>query len=396
MTARRILLRSMLVDLFFFTALYVPVAFALHIIFKSPDYSLWLLLLLPVCLIMSIIRLKINILSLFILAQLTLAMLPLLLPSDWIFKIAASIMLLGYAVYSFVLRIKRDSELSIGVWITSLGLLALFSALGSYFSHDILPELNAFLALILTIGFFLYRQTKAVDDSLGIILKTARQPTKTILKFNNRIIGVFLAIMLVFALLSSLLPAYEALSGVGTLLLAAIRAIFSLFNFEGGGDDPVYTKPPALSVGGPIDYSMPGDNAPWLTAILNGLFYIAATAALIFVLGLIVNSFYKIYKAFYSENRKTVLEGDTVEYIGVAEKHNSSIDGGFLRSIFPKKQTEKDKIRREYKKRILWHKRRGVDVTSPDTTGEIAQKVSQKENITELTDKYNKARYSDK
>ena len=394
MNTRRLFLRRLLGDLFFFGFLH---SVSSVLIFRlSGQLSLvWLSLLLALPFFFcSLVRHTIRSTVLFTLlhaAPLVGVFFVSSIPLGWRAFIAVFIFVT--ANYSFAVRPNDGLKIDTGALMLCCAANAALVLICNYMDIARVAFVPTAWAFFMLMAHLIYMQSYRLDASLELVSDKMRQPIQTITHFNNSIIFGFVLIAALFLLLAPFLPMDKLLSLVVPALLAALRwiivLIMSIIRFK--SPDTGEGGPPASTDNGLGDLGPGEAGAFWI--FLEQLTYLVVTAAIIVgIIALIFYAVYSVYRSFFA-TRST--DGDIREYIGPApliEQMRVSWRNFFNRTpVFG--DDDSGRIRRLYYKKVRRHIRRGAEITSSDTANEICEKLRTREDIDTLTEKYNHARY---
>lgn len=317
-------------------------------------------------------------------------------------RICWFIFLIFAAIRSIRARLKGPEHYETGYLIFCIALLTALSLISGYFEMRAVTAVNAIWAFMMITGYLVYNQTIRIDESLGILQFSGKQPVNAIIRFNNAILAVFLIPVVLFAIMSPWLPLDRIAGLIGMVLIAVLRVVFrfvgwfmSLFESESAEVPPDEIPPEPDS--GPF-MADTQETPAWLAliqAIINVLLQILIVAL---IAGALAYGAYRFYKKFVATRGKgggEAIAGDTSEYIGpkLAAKPIAEALNSLLRRLSPRSESER--IRRLYFKKVRWHIRHGAEIQRADTAGQIAAKLRPAENIDELTAQYERARYSD-
>jgi hypothetical protein len=395
MTRRRVLIRTLLADLFFFALLDCVLTAVLQFIYQDRALAaLTFALLLPV-LAMSVTRHFISNFFLFIGIHLLLLFSPLLLRLDLLAQILFCLFLLACAVYSVAVRLRGDWRINTVMALVCASAAAAIGFVLDFFGRGGAADFLAVWAFVMLLCYILHTQTAQVDSSLDVLSGSAKQPIGTMLRFNNILIAVFLIPVLAAGLLSPLFPLDRLLGGVWMVLSRFLRWIFALIGGLFTGEEVLLEESTQEQSGNMLDGVILDSSAQrpaWiemLEEIFRTILIIAIAAGAVL---LVIYAVYRLYKRFYA-SRST--DGDVREYIGPEMDRDRLQDlwRGFRSRLPSFGRSEEEKIRRQYFRRVRRHIRKGVAVEKADTTGQIEGKIRPSEDIAALTEQYNHARY---
>ena len=393
MPKRRVLLRALLADLFFFANLHSFLSVAVYIAFQDLRYSfLALLLAIPFALTV-LVRLRTRNIFLFSALTVVAAGLVLVLPAERIARIIFLIAGFAMVVYAFFIRLRGSMGLewgSVALWIV-LNMILVFNA--GFMEMQPATTLTGLWVAVMFICHLVYVQTLQTDLALDVLADTLQTRRRRIEDFNNKIMGAFLvpAGLLLFGvgfvptqLMDKLLA-----RGLGGALMGFFKWLSSL-------------RLPKQEDTGPAASSPPGDDAgellirevPWLQTLYNVAIWLILTLVVLAFLALILYALYRLYRRFY--DTRGLADGDERESL-LPELQIMDLPGFFRRlrrgPVFGK--SERQQIRKQYYRKIQRHIRKGIVVRRTDTPWEIADKLSAVDGeVSALTARYNQARYS--
>ena len=390
MNTRRLFLRRLLADIFAFGLIHsIAAVVVFEISYQLEPVAYSLLLAVPFAL-MSVIRRFFRNIYAFLLLHMIIFAAAILLPIPSVAKGVAAIFIFVAANYSLAVR-KTDgwsietSALVVGCIANTI--LVVFCSYSGRGAVAFVPTIWAFIMLL---SYVLFTHTHQLDTSLEIMAGNMRQPIGTIIRFNNSVIAIFLLIAALLALLSPYLPLDELLATLLPLVLAVIVWLLNLIQ----ADPTKYSMPEQSGPApGAADMGLPEGEASIIWEVLEQLVEFLILAALAAgIAAFLIVAVYNIYKSFFAKRGG---DGDKREYIGPAPIIERIGTGwrGFLQSLPSLGDDESARIRKTYYKKVRRHMRRGIDISKADTTGEIEQKIKPTEDISELTETYNKARY---
>jgi hypothetical protein len=347
---------------------------------------------------MSTVRLKVDNIGLFLLFHVILCFFPILFRVGTLFQGLLVAFLLISMIYSVVVRIRGD-------WCPEFPVTAFFVVVNAvaalvlgYFNIHQPAGVLFFWVFIMIAAMLVCRQTVAVDASLALLADTARQPVGTTLRYSNLVLAAFMLPVGLIGLLSAFLPldmlGRFLVEGVLALLRGIARFIawvMSLFGrapaAESAPPSEQTAQSPDMSALGP-----PGETPAWLE-ILEQVFIVLALAV---VAALLIFGAARGLRTLYTHlNRKKQWDGEQREYIG-PEIRFESIWGKISRArrrLPAFGESEEERVRRRYYKKIRRHIRRGIEVRPADTAGDIERRLREKEDVGALTGLYNRARY---
>jgi len=343
--------------------------------------------------VMISVKQVVDSLFLFAVPQLLLVASVLVWPLELIPKLTVFVFMVLSLIYSFTDRLSEKDQ---GVTIAFVALIGGVNIaagwISSYGKLDIPAGYFVFNMLISILCYILHAHMTDISDSLDAISLTSVQPVKNIKKFNNAAIALFVAMATVAALLSKYIPVAAALRGLGDLLLAVLRFLASLGN--GPQEAPEEVAMMQDMPGDPDMFGMPEPSEPFIFwVILEKIVMFLVTAALIAgVIAGVAYLFYKLYKRFYATKRAYL--SDVAEF--AAPEANFIRFAGRLADMVPFINfAPVNKARRAFYKKVRRHMKKGLEVRAHQTARDIAAEIKKAEDIGELTDAYEVARYLD-
>ena len=346
------------------------------------------LLAVPFYLLMLFRRLFGSFVSFAVLHALTLASVY-LWPVGFYMKIVCAGFMLVSVVYSVADRTSRESggiSPAFLVFIAAVSIAA--GRVASSLSIDLPAAYLMFNASAAALCYFMRRHIMDVAFSLEAISLTSSQPVKTIKRFNNAAIVVFLVLASVAAAFSGFIPTAAVLTGLGDLLLKLLRFLFSFARErEPILETPIQQSPVAADPG----YGMlPPPNDPFiLWVILEKIFmFLTAAAVIAGIVAGVAYLCYKLYKNFYANAEE---QSDVKEFIPPEASYEKIAAGLF--GFVPAFGVPSQRVRRLFYKKVKRYIKNGLIVKKNQTARDIAAEIKKRENIDELAVMYEKARY---
>jgi len=393
MTPGRIFTKKILADFYCFSILYTFLSLGLYASGGLSWAIYGLSLLLPFYGMMAV-REKVSNIGLFLLAHILLSAWPLLIPwSIWVKLMVTAFMLVACG-YSIRMRLRGDWTIETSALVFAAILNIVVAFLAAYLAFDsLIYFLMVWLLAVLICGMA-FAQIHSVDASLELLTAGSQQPVKSVLRFNNVIILIFIGLVLVAAVFSLVVPIGNVLSAVGAGLMAALRFLFSLLPSSGEGEAAAVEEAAGGPDTGNMDFMDDAAKEPalWLQILEKVMVYLVVVAMIAGLIALIIYIFYNFYRRFYSTR---VQDGDVKEFIGPElTVENLKTSWNNLRNRFPIfGKDEEQRIRRRYYKKVRQHIKKGVRIQKQDTTQEIAGKIKPAEDIGYITGQYEWVRY---
>ena len=395
MNTRRLFTQRLLGDIFFFGFMHSIASVVIFLTTGRTDVVFAALLLALPFFLLALVRTKIE--NIFLFSLLHIAVLVFFvaippLPLEWRAFIAAFIF--AAINYSFAVRQNKGLKIEKGlvtfccIFNTALVLFC------GYMNANQIVSIPTFWTFIMLLAYLLYMQSSRLDASLELVSNKMRQPMHTITRFNNSIILGFVLLAALILLLAPFLPLGQFLAFLVSALLAVMRlAINFVLSFVREEVD-IISAPQSSSGngGGAIPVASTEPHPFWL--FLEQLTFLLTSVVIVAVIvGFLLYAFYSIYRSFFA-NRSS--DSDIREYIGPASfvEQLRTNWGDFIRKAPTFSDDNAGHVRKAYYKKVQRHIRRGANITVTDTTSEICEKLSTKENISSLTELYNLARYN--
>jgi len=315
----------------------------------------------------------------------------------WIF-----IPLISFVIVMILYSIRRKSE---GEWemngYTAAWVIAVLVVLSLLYAINLpdISEVGVLLnisSLISLAAIVLYMYLNNMQYNLDLIGTSHQGNSVQAASVSNVLVAAFLIILTIFAALSVLFPSEAVVLVILRLFLDVIPLVFQFIGFilrgvtaEPGafGDITItgLTLAEALRIG-PDQIPEPSLFLTIIHAISRFLIvFVLVAAAITFT----ITFFYKLYKAFRMKERperQSLMPDDTVNKLKFVL--------GDVKDLLPRfKINSKHPVRRAYIKKINSHIKQGFEVRQHYTPEVIADKIRPKEDIDELTRKYEEVRY---
>lgn len=392
----RSLTRTLLSDLFMFGALHGVFSFLVLLTVPGPNHFLTALLLLAPFYGMTLIRLKTNSLPLFLGLHLLVCTWPLWISVNPALRYWMVLFMLVAMLRSMLMRLWSGWWPGRSLTMVMVCSNAAAVIMADYVGLPIPVGVFFFWSLTMMLCHLICEQTARVDGALDLLSGTVRQPVETTLRFNNFILVLFLAPVTLLGGLASLLP----LNKVGRLLMDLILLFYLainnlLYRLLYGGEEMTQQAPPAAAPDMASLLPQAQESPAWLLIVERVFFFLVQAVVIVLLVHGAIKGLQYLYRLFYAEQAGG---GEVREYIGpMLTPEDLQERVRQLRFRLPGfDKSEEDRIRRTYYRKVRRHIRKGVEVHPADTTGEIAEHLKERENVEELTQKYNKARYNSK
>lgn len=395
MVRRRAFIREMLADLFVFTILFCFLAPLLYVLYGSMKPVLSAFGLLIPFFALSASR-HIQRLPLFLAVHILIAVWPLFIADGFLRLLLFPFMLIS-AVYSLSARLRGSQGNRLPAIVPGIVTAVIIALILEYHGLENVAALIHFCTFIMLACYIVYAQTLRVDDSLDLLQDAARQPVKTTLRFHNAALVPFLMLSALAAFASAIIRPGAMITGLSAAFQAVMRFIAAFvwwliellqrFSFLKPVEMGVEQQP--FSYENFLQEAQPTPR--WLVILDILLRYLVSAALIALLVFALIKAIRLLLKRFYS---RLPDDGYEREYIGsglnteALRKRLRSLRGRFG-------NTQTEKIRRAYFKKVSRHIRRGADVVMSDTADEIEHKLLGREDLSEITGAYNRARYGD-
>jgi len=394
---RRRVLMDLLSNLVAFLVFFNIFAFVFAL---SNGYGAWIYLLLAVpFFFMMFLRAKIKKMRYFLAIHFVMLAAPFAtLHNIWLF---IPFMCFAAAVTIYSLHRKGKGEWAMqgtsAVWVIAVfaGLSLLYAA---YF-----PEMESAAAILLNISSLislaavvLYMHMDNMWFGLRLVGEHHKK-SENISSVSNVLITVFLIIIVIFGGLSVLFPSQAAIMVLGRLLIDIILLPFEILGFifrsisgepEFIGDLPFeqwFVPGEAME----IDFDEELQTSP-IHAIIGAIVGFLAVLGLVAIaVAILATLFYRLYKALGKKS-----ETDKMSLMPEDAVSKLKFVLGDFKELLPRfRLGTKHPVRREYIKKINSHIKQGLKIQPHYTPEIIADKIRPKEDIDELTQRYEEVRY---
>ena len=239
--------------------------------------------------------------------------------------------------------------------------------------------------------YLIYFHQMNIHDTLSANTQSASQSIRKINSLNNKVIIMFIGVLLVLIGAGVLMRLDVAISLIGRGLLALLKVVVR-FLFRGGDSAPVEeTIVEETEGGGDMGSGVPEGYEPWMIWII--LEKIMTVLAVVIVIALIAYVFYRLYQKFRMDRVEEDVLSDYAEtpvFIERARPEKKERMSLRERLNLPNDK----KIRRLFRKKVRARIKAGDPITAAQTPQEICRTVKA-EDLSRLTGLYEKARYSD-
>jgi len=282
------------------------------------------------------------------------------------------------------------------VWV--IGVLVVLSLMYANFLPHVEEKIDVFLnisSLAVLAVVILFMHIDNMRFSLGL-MGEGQKGAVAASPVSNILISIFLAIIVIFGALSVLFPSTSVILAlarfVREILLLPLRLLAALLQWLADGDVEISEIIPMIGAQEgdmPLEDGIPMDDAQhsWFMTLVNFLSIFIGVAIVVVIAAVLL---YKLYKAF-----------DKKDDIYKMQKYtqNDNVDRlkfmfGDFKELLPRfKLGTKHPVRRAYIKKINSHIKQGLRVRPHYTPEIIADQIRPKENIDELTQRYEEVRY---
>jgi hypothetical protein len=397
MGKRRLLLMDSMSNLVAFLVLFNIFAFVFAMDNGRLDW-IYLLMAAPFAL-MLFLRKKIKKMRYFLASHLVVPVLPFAAWPD----MRIFVMLMVFAVIATFYSIHRRSKGEWNMQGTSAVLVIAFLAAMSVLYATYLPDI-AGIGILLNISSLislaavvLYMHLDNMQFSMDLIGIAHHGNVSHSSSVSNVLIAVFLIIIVIFGALSVLFPSEAAILVIGRLLvdIVLLPLRFLVFVLQGIGGEELLLEDAPLEplILGEALFEFEGlpeeESHPFYGIISAVVQFLAVLGVLVAVTAAVATIFYRLYLAFRRKKRPerhSLMPDDTVSKLKFVL--------GDLKELLPRfRLGTRHPVRRAYIKKVNSHIKTGLDVRPHYTPEVIADKIRPKEDIDELTQRYQKVRY---
>ncbi|MBR2264248.1 MAG: DUF4129 domain-containing protein [Firmicutes bacterium] len=245
--------------------------------------------------------------------------------------------------------------------------------------------------IVQIVAYLVYFHQMNIHDTLEVNTESASQSIKKINRLNSKVIWMFVIVLLILIGVGVLARLDVIFTMAGRGLLAGLRFVLS-FLFRGGKTEaearPVYVD----EAGGQGDpNTVPDDYVTWpIWLILEKIMFVLGVIVILFLIGYI---FYRLYQRFKMDRvEEDVLSDYADTTVFVERVKPEKRERRSLRDLF--NVTNDKKVRRMYQKKIQRRIKAGDKITAADTPRQIVE-IVKAEDLTQITEVYERARYSD-
>jgi len=398
MTERRGLLMDFLSNLVAFIVLFNTFAIAYAMVTGRAAW-IYLLLAIPFALL-AVLRAKVKSMGRFIGIHILFLAPPFLAISNiWLFVIIM-ITTLFAVIYSMYRKANDEWYMqgSTAVWV--IAVLAGFSLFYAYFFPEIagisiLLNMSSLISLAAVV-LFIHMDNR--QFSLGLVGSSTNKKAAEMSPVSNILIAVFLIIIVIFAALSVLFPSEAAVMVLGRLVFSVLLLPFRFIAFilrNIAGDVIQYDELPLdqwfIGYGSPLEengeqWEEAGNFAAIFSIITGVLIVIAWVALAVMLLAALIYGLYKAFNKKDEDGKQSLMPDDTMSRL-------KFVLGDFKEFLPRFRLGAKHPVRRAYIKKVNSHIKQGLEVRPSYTPEVIADKIRPKENIDDLTQRYEEVRY---
>jgi len=332
--------------------------------------------------------------------------LPFILPVAWPMRLMTGAFALVCVIYSIRARAHKEWRPDEKSVFKVLGILGVAYFLVSFIFDAGSADVERFFfatAMVTLSATVLIVQMDNIDERIAQLPDKLKRTTslRGILSFNNRLISIFLGILMLFGALSLFSQGMWRLVrwggyGVRTVLLllfgipGAIISIFIRQQADTGhsaiprGD---YWSQDWLEELITPEAIQAGEDA---YQIVNQIYVVIFSILLLLVTvygiyALIATLLKHFHKKNISDEDESLIPGDASGRL--------KFFFGDLAAFLPRFALSRHKVRRAYARKVNRHIKKGVPILQSDTPDKIADKIRPKENIDVLTSEYEQVRY---
>ncbi len=250
--------------------------------------------------------------------------------------------------------------------------------------------IGVFIAQIVV--YLVYYHQMNIHDTLEVNSQSTSQSIKKINSLNTKVIWMFIVILLILIGAGVLLRMDVVFTMIGRGLFVGLRFIVqALFRGRGSAGEATTPVPEEDSMGPGDPNAVPDDYVTWpIWLILEKIMMVVGLIIVLIGIGYI---FYRLYQKFKMDRVEEDVLSDYAETTVFVERVKpEKKERRSLKDLFNVPNDRK--IRRIYQKKILHRIKAGDPIHPADTPRQILATVKA-EDLTHLTEVYEKARYSD-
>ena len=245
--------------------------------------------------------------------------------------------------------------------------------------------------IVQIVAYLVYFHQMNIHDTLEVNTESASQSIKKINRLNSKVIWMFVIVLLILIGVGVLARLDVIFTMAGRGLLAGLRFVLS-FLFRGGKTEAEAGHVYVDEAGGQGDpNTVPDDYVTWpIWLILEKIMFVLGVIVVLFLIGYI---FYRLYQRFKMDRvEEDVLSDYADTTVFVERVKPEKRERRSLRDLF--NVTNDKKVRRMYQKKIQRRIKAGDKITAADTPRQIVE-IVKAEDLTQITEVYERARYSD-
>lgn len=349
---------------------------------------------------MTVIRKKIKHLSLFIIMHIALMAIYFLLAQNFLDKLVYTLFLLPHFFISFKKRLNQSREY-IKLTYIMLGecLLGVLYIALLFFNLVIPQKFIIVLSLLSVLVFIAYYHIVRANKLMDWEQKYTDNASGNLNKYSRVFSGLAVLIICIFLGLSYGLGLFKAAGNID-------NSIINFFAWISSNKASTEYKPPKETTSNSDKEEQQGleqlrkNNKPTpkiLIMFYTAMEYIVGAIVIILIIFFIIAIIREFYRTFYdkignpNEKREFVFSlDDVVEHTKVNLRKITKVIS------HPVDLSNRKKIRKLYKKKVLSYKAKGISLDINQSTGEIENEINMKagSNLSVLTSLYDTARYS--
>ncbi len=375
----RLLTEHIIKELYFFNLLLLPFSLVLCALTSDIKHALLLLLLLPVMGVHYFFRHHIKSFLPFVIVT----WLTCIIGFFFDYKLVYLLFLAAMSARSVKLRTSPSVPMTVTFESVCfpMALIAVMYAYAKFMGNEGFQEMLFIQANILLVLAMLYSHIRSLNIETELDNSETLQPIERIHGFTNKVLVAYVLCFLFTGLVFRYVPFGEVLLFILRMIFSAIGFIISLISSAGGDSYSEPTGSSALPEAGAVETQ---ELPYWLKLIEQFFIYFANILVVLIILAGIAYFFIMIYRGFYAHRHKA-----------------AAPDRGYVSKVTDirherrqKKPTAKpkDPIRRAYFNRVNKYFGKGL-LRGSYTPLEIKKRLEGKENLEELTAKYEDVRY---
>lgn len=290
--------------------------------------------------------------------------------------------------FSFAFHYSKHRDVSLALVLTAFGAFFIIGMVLAGNNIRFETALYMFLFLLLII-YVVQAQMKNIDSTLTTSVTDSRQPVKLLSAYNNRLLLIFVAAVSFIVLISRFLFLDKLLSGLLNLCLKGLKVFLrAVLKQEVYVPElPEAKLTPIETVDLSALSERTADRPPLIPV------EVIYTVLGIVVIALFILLIYNMVKSFY-------LSFARVEYTSADKRERISREGMKTEKISPAFApflgagmifSQRIRIRRAFAKKV--RKLLKTEVSAHETAGELAERMKSAEDVSELKERYDRARY---